>query len=58
MVAIQRPLDRETLSRHDIRILATDDGKQSIKIYLSFITRKAFDEFYKGDEYLLTKVVL
>ncbi|KFM57364.1 Neural-cadherin, partial [Stegodyphus mimosarum] len=26
IVAIQRPLDRETISRHDIRILATDDG--------------------------------
>ncbi|XP_015922304.1 neural-cadherin-like isoform X1 [Parasteatoda tepidariorum] len=26
VVTIQRPLDRETVNRHDIRILATDDG--------------------------------
>lgn len=29
VVTVQRPLDRETTSRHDIRILATDDGKKS-----------------------------
>lgn len=27
VVTVQRPLDRETTNRHDIRILATDDGK-------------------------------
>lgn len=30
VVTVQRPLDRETTNRHDIRILATDDGKNEI----------------------------